>query len=81
MLHDASNGDGNRRVTLTLETPLKMLTAWQVQQIDEALARLGPFGEVRLVKNRGRLRFIQKVESASALEPPGSVNVGISISS
>jgi hypothetical protein len=58
-----------------------MLTAWQVQQIDEALARLGPFGEVRLVKNRGRLRFIQKVESASALEPPSSVSIGLTTSS
>ena len=70
-------GNDNGRATLTLDRPLRMLSAWQVQQIDEALGNLGPFGEVRLVKNRGRLRFIQRVESASALEPPGPIEVGL----
>jgi hypothetical protein len=45
------------------------LTPWQIQQIDEALAGLGPFAEVRLIKNRGKLRFIQKVDSESVLGP------------
>ena len=54
--------------TMTLDRPLKVLTARQVQKIDDALAGLGPFAEVRLVKNRGKLRFIQKVESMSIME-------------
>ena len=55
--------------TLTLDSPLKILTPRQIQKIDDVLARLGPFAEVRLVKNKGKLRFIQKMESESILEP------------
>ena len=54
---------------LALDKPLKVLTSRQIQQIDDALAGLGPFAEVRLIKNKGRLRFIQKVESESMLGP------------
>ena len=54
---------------LALDRPLKVLTSWQIQKIDHALAGSGPFAEVRLVKNRGKLRFIQKVESESMLGP------------
>ena len=60
----------NTPSTLTLDRPLQVLTPWQIQQIDEALAGLGPFAEVRLIKERGKLRFIKKVESESALGPP-----------
>jgi hypothetical protein len=56
-------------VTLPLDEPLKVLTSRQIQRIDDALAGLGPFAEVRLVKSRGKLRFIQKVESESILGP------------
>jgi hypothetical protein len=55
--------------TLALDKPLKVLTSWQIQKIDDALVRSGPFAEVRLVKNRGKLCFIQKVESESMLGP------------
>jgi hypothetical protein len=55
--------------TLALDKPLKVLTPRQIQEIDDALVRSGPFAEVRLVKNRGKLRFIQKVESESMLGP------------
>jgi len=55
--------------TLALDGPLKVLTPWQIQKIDDALAGSGPFAEVRLVKNRGKLRFIQKVESESMPGP------------
>lgn len=60
---------GDAPFTLALDKPLKVLTPWQVQKIDEALAGLGPFAEVRLIKNKGKLRFIQKVESESMLGP------------
>ena len=46
--------------TMALDKPLKVLTSWQIQKIDDALAGLGPFAEVRLVKNLGKLRFIIK---------------------
>ena len=42
---------------------LKVLTAAQIRQIDEMLSKLGPFGELHLVKKQGHLRFIEKVES------------------
>jgi len=54
-------------LTLALDRPLKVLTPGQVQKIDDALDGLGPFGEIRLIKNKGKLRFIQKVESESIL--------------
>jgi len=34
----------------------------------DTLAKLGPFGEVRIIKQRGKLRFIQKVESENITE-------------
>ena len=46
---------------------LKVLTPEQVMQIDRALGSVGPFGEVRLVKVRGRLRFIQQLDSYDLL--------------
>jgi hypothetical protein len=58
------------RCRLALERPLKFLTSQQIQQIDDVLAGLGAFGEVRLIKERGKLRFIQKLESKSLLGPP-----------
>jgi hypothetical protein len=56
--------------TLALDKPLKVLTSRQIQKIDDALTGLGPFAKVRLVKNRGKLCFIQKVESESMAGPP-----------
>jgi hypothetical protein len=53
---------------LTLDRPLSVLKFEHIRKIDDALAELGPFGEVRLIKQRGKLRFIQKVESESILE-------------
>ncbi len=45
---------------------LSVLDFVQVMLFDEALSRVGPFGEVRLIKNKGKLRFIQTLESRSA---------------
>ena len=59
---------------LTLDRPLSMLKLEHIRQIDDALAEVGPFGEVRIIKQHGKLRFIQKVESESMLGPsPGDV--------
>ena len=50
---------------LVLPGPLRVLTVEHIMAIDEALRSLGPYSEVRLIKNKGKLRFIQKVESES----------------
>ena len=57
---------------LVLSEPLRILTPEQVLQVDRALAAIGPFGEVRLVKVKGRLRFIQQLESRDLLQGGGS---------
>jgi hypothetical protein len=42
---------------------LMCLDAEQIKRIDKALTEIGDFGEVRLIKARGKIRFIQKVSS------------------
>jgi len=51
-----------------LRLSLKVLNCVQVQRIDDLLNEIGPFGELRLIKKKGRLRFIEKVESFDVLE-------------
>jgi hypothetical protein len=51
------------------ERRLRFLTMEQIRQVDRALAELGPCAEVRLIKAKGRLRFIQTVDSESIAEP------------
>ncbi len=46
---------------------LTVLTPEQVLEVDRALAAIGPFGEVRLIKVKGRVRFIQRLESRDLL--------------
>jgi hypothetical protein len=53
---------------LKLDRPLGVLTSEHIRQIDDALAGLGPSGVIRLIKQHGELRFIQKVESESIME-------------
>jgi hypothetical protein len=46
----------------------------QVAMIDEALRSLGDFGEVRLIVEKGRLRFVVTQKSYDALKwEPGSL--------
>ena len=49
--------------TLTTDLSLKVLNSGQIQRIDNMLDEMGPFGELRLIKKKGRVRFIEKVES------------------
>lgn len=44
----------------------KKLNLEQIKQIDEALASIGDYGEVRLILQHGELRYINKVESQKA---------------
>ena len=56
---------------LQLDRPLDVLKSEHIRQIDAALAELGPFGEVRIIKQRGKLRYIQQVKSESIMEGSG----------
>ena len=54
---------------------LSLLDQRQVTMIDEALAALGEFGELRLVVEKGRLRFIITQKSFDALKwQPGKLD-------
>jgi hypothetical protein len=53
----------------TLKESAEFLTAQVASQIEEALCRVGEFGEVRLVVVKGRLRFIQIMRSENVGEP------------
>jgi hypothetical protein len=56
------------------EHRLRFLHPKQVIMIDEALAALNDFGEIRLVVEKGRLRFVVTQQSFDALKwQPGSL--------
>jgi hypothetical protein len=53
---------------------LTFLDSGQVQMIDEALAALGDYGELRLIVEKGRLRFLVTQTSFDALKwQPGAL--------
>jgi hypothetical protein len=53
---------------------LKFLNFLQIQMIDEALSAVGEYGEVRLIMQKGRLRFVVTQNSHDALLwEPGSL--------
>jgi hypothetical protein len=52
----------------------QFLQPHQIAMIDEALRSLGQFGEVRLIVEKGRLRFVVTQKSFDALKwEPGSL--------
>jgi hypothetical protein len=54
---------------------LAFLNFRQVEMIDEALAALGDYGELHLVVEKGRLRFVVTQRSFDALKwQPGKIN-------
>ena len=54
--------------------PLNFLDQSQVTMIDEALSALGDYGELRLIVEKGRLRFLVTQKSFDALKwQPGSL--------
>ena len=54
--------------------PSKFLGRSQVEMIDEALDAVGPFGEVQLIVEKGRLRFVVTKNSHDALRwNPGDI--------
>jgi hypothetical protein len=55
--------------------PSKFLQSHQIEMIDEALSSVGDFGEVRLIVEKGRLRFLVTQKSFDTLKwSPGSLN-------
>jgi hypothetical protein len=50
------------------EQKLKFLKASHIEMIDEALRKVGEFGEVKLVVERGRLRFLVTEKSVDVLK-------------
>lgn len=57
----------NSKVPLNAAHP-KMLQASQITLIEQALQQIGEFGEVHLVVEKGRLRFIELVKSLDVLK-------------
>lgn len=45
------------------------LTAEQIRLIDRALTEIGDFGEVRLIIEKGQLKFIQQLTSVAMVAP------------
>jgi hypothetical protein len=58
--------NNNDSVTGITNCPLKFLNQAQVVMVDEALCELGDYGELHLVVDKGRLRFIVLQKSYDA---------------
>ena len=69
-----SNVNINQMRSLSENRLLSFLDQRQVKMIDEALSALGDYGELRLVVEKGRLRFIVTQKSFDALKwQPGKI--------
>jgi hypothetical protein len=64
----AANRRAGKGSNPSLSEVLEILTPKQVLAIDRALTTVGPFGEVRLVKVKGKVRFIQQLRSDDLLQ-------------
>lgn len=60
----------NEKVTGANPPLLKILKPFDVAAIDEALGQIGLYGEVHLVVENGRLRFIRTVRSEAVAGAP-----------
>jgi len=70
-----SNANVDQMRTLSEDRLLSFLDQRQVKMIDEALSALGDYGELRLVVEKGRLRFIVTQKSFDALKwQPGEID-------
>jgi hypothetical protein len=56
-----------KEVTSTSEP--KLLTPSVIAAIEHALEKVGPFGEVHLIVERGHLRFIRTIRSEAIDQP------------
>ena len=70
-----SNASIDQLSELTSNPILSFLNQRQVKMIDEALSALGDYGELRLVVEKGRLRFVVTQKSFDALKwQPGTMD-------
>ena len=70
-----SNANLSQLSGLNSNPILSFLNKHQVKMIDEALSALGDYGELRLVVEKGRLRFIVTQKSFDALKwQPGTLD-------
>ena len=70
-----SNANLSQLSGLNSNPILSFLNQHQVKMIDEALSALGDYGELRLVVEKGRLRFIVTQKSFDALKwRPGTLD-------
>ena len=70
-----SDANLNQLGTVSEHHLLSFLDQRQVTMIDEALSALGDYGELRLVVEKGRLRFIVTQKSFDALKwQPGEID-------
>jgi hypothetical protein len=70
-----SNANLSQLSGLNSNPILSFLNQHQVKMIDEALSALGDYGELRLVVEKGRLRFIVTQKSFDALKwQPGTMD-------
>ena len=63
MIDSQPDSDQHTSIQITLPHALQTLTPKQIIRLDEALSALGSFGEVHVVKAKGKLRFLHIVES------------------
>jgi hypothetical protein len=70
IISSAQGSDGRDKTE-----PLQCLNSKQIAMIDEALQSVGDFGEVRLIIEKGRLRFLITQVSYDALKwQPGVIS-------
>jgi hypothetical protein len=60
--------DTQENVLIEAGECLRFLSESQVRMIDEALSAVGEFGEVRLVVQKGRIRYVVVEKSHDALK-------------
>ena len=63
MNSEASTSKSNNQHQITLELPLRTLTPSQIPMVDLALAEVGEYGEVRIILQKNRVRYIEKLQS------------------
>ncbi len=54
---------------LEIRSASRVLRQRDIEFIENALRRVGAFGEVHLVVERGRIRFVRTIKSESVDEP------------
>jgi len=70
----AGSGEDGPQVNGSHGRGLLFLEKREIRMIDEALCRLGEYGEVRLVVEKGRLRYVVTQRSYDALKwSPGQM--------